>query len=385
MTVQKAILISSFVPSNNASPVAVNYKMMRLCCEVFERTDFLTANFPAQALANLPAGRFRLTNLVPDFSTNNALRAVWGYLRMQIAAIRHLRALRNEEPVVLFWLSGPMILPFLYCRLIGLYTVGFLYGNSRRKAERVTLANLLKAVLMEYIARHADAACVESPSVAKHWKLDYEREGLNTVHLYVEDAFFNAGLLYPERPPVIGICGRLVASKRILEAVRAFHSFRSYFPEYTLEIIGDGPLREECARLISFLGEQAHIKMLGWIDHEYLPNYYGRWRLFLNPTNYEGLPNALLEAMAAGVPPLASPVGGVSDIVREGETGWLLAENNSDAIGKRLVAVFSDISIMGHISEACKLEMTPYQYARTRDAFRYFIQALNNKGERTCL
>ena len=74
MTVQKAILISSFVPSNNASPVAVNYKMMRLCCDVFEQTEFLTANFPAQALADLPSHRFRLTNLVPEFTTDSSLR-----------------------------------------------------------------------------------------------------------------------------------------------------------------------------------------------------------------------------------------------------------------------------------------------------------------------
>ncbi|WP_195259917.1 glycosyltransferase family 4 protein [Anaerotruncus colihominis] len=385
MTVQKAILISSFVPSNNASPVAVNYKMMRLCCDVFEQTEFLTANFPAQALADLPSHRFRLTNLVPEFTTDSSLRAVWGYLRMQSAAIRRIHALRNHAPVVLFWLSGPMILPFLYCRLAGLYTVGFLYGNSRRKAEHITLVNFLKAVLMEYMARHADAACVESPSVAHHWKIDYEREGLHTVHLYVEDAFFNAGLSYTERPPVIGICGRLAASKRILEAVQAFHQFRRSFPEYSLEIVGDGPLRKECAQLISLLGEQAHIKMLGWIDHKSLPDYYGRWRLFLSPTNYEGLPNALLEAMAAGVPPLVSPVGGVPDVVREGETGWLLSENSSAVIGKRLTALFSDISAMESISKACRFEMVQYQYARTRDAFRYFIRTLDNKGERARL
>ena len=77
-----------------------------------------------------------------------------------------------------------------------LYSWVPLYGNSRRKAEHITLVNFLKAVLMEYMARHADAACVESPSVAHHWKIDYEREGLHTVHLYVEDAFFNAGLSY---------------------------------------------------------------------------------------------------------------------------------------------------------------------------------------------
>lgn len=80
------------------------------------------------------------------------------------------------------------------------------------------------------------------------------------------------------------------------------------------------------------LGEDDRIRLLGWVDNREMASCYSRWRLLLFPTNYEGLPNSVIESLWCGTPVLASPVGGIPDVVEEGQTGWFLPDTTAVAI-----------------------------------------------------
>jgi len=300
MIERKVILLSSFVPANNYSPVSVNSKMARLCSETFSHTELITANFPFEAIRDLPVDKFTLTNAIADFSSDSPSGRLLQYVKLQLRMIQRLKERKREknETAVLFWLSGPLLLPFIYCKLTKWYTVGFLYGNSRKKADKLTVFNWLKAMIMLIIAKRSTLMCIESPSVAKHWDIPYNPSKMQIVHLYVDTEKFYPIGEFDDRPNIIGMCGRLDNSKRILESIKAFYQLKDKFPEYKMEIAGSGPLQNECKKLITQLGEENRIKLLGWIDNDKLPDVLRRWRLMLATTNYEGDPNALLEYMA---------------------------------------------------------------------------------------
>lgn len=97
-----------------------------------------------------------------------------------------------------------------------------------------------------------------------------------------------------------------------------------------LKIAGDGPLRVELAGEAERLGLGGRVEWLGYRDD--VPELVATFDLFVHPALFDALPTAILEAMAAGVPVVASATGGIPEIVVEGETGLLVAPGDEEAL-----------------------------------------------------
>ncbi len=120
-----------------------------------------------------------------------------------------------------------------------------------------------------------------------------------------------------------GICnlGRVASQKGVRELLEAFAPIAASHPKAWLLFVGDGPARselEERCRALN-LGERVHFA--GGCPHEHVPRWLAAADVFVFPSYKEGLPNVLLEAMACGVPIIATDVGGVPEAV--GEDGAL--------------------------------------------------------------
>lgn len=94
-------------------------------------------------------------------------------------------------------------------------------------------------------------------------------------------------------------------------------------PPFFINMVGDGPQRGELMHLVDTLGISEHIRWHGWVDSKALRNIYNMTDCFIMPSLYEGMSNAILEAMACGLPIIASRVGGNIDLVEDGQTGYL--------------------------------------------------------------
>ena len=70
-----------------------------------------------------------------------------------------------------------------------------------------------------------------------------------------------------------------------------------------------------------------NVTLVGWISHDELPSYLNMLKLLVVPSYTEGLPNIVIEAMSCGTPVLATPVGGVPDLIEDGITGFILEDN----------------------------------------------------------
>ncbi len=130
--------------------------------------------------------------------------------------------------------------------------------------------------------------------------------------------------------PLIGIVGRLVAIKNhrlFLEAARSMVD--SGNPAH-FAIVGDGELRDSLQALAGEMGIASRVHFLGW-KQDMLPVYAALDLLALTSEN-EGTPVAVIEAMAAGVPVVATAVGGVPDVIRHGETGRLVPPGDAPAL-----------------------------------------------------
>jgi glycosyltransferase involved in cell wall biosynthesis len=128
--------------------------------------------------------------------------------------------------------------------------------------------------------------------------------------------------------PIIGCVGRFSPEKGVDRAIRALAKVRQCLcPTAQLHLVGDGPQRAHIQQLIRDLNLTDHVKLWGW--QTAAKRFYETMDLLLLPSYTEGLPNAVLEAMALGVPVAATDVGGVRDLLDDGHAGVILSQRDS--------------------------------------------------------
>jgi glycosyltransferase involved in cell wall biosynthesis len=128
----------------------------------------------------------------------------------------------------------------------------------------------------------------------------------------------------------LGIAGRLNSEKGHDLLLRSFKRLRHKFPNISLKIAGDGPLREELEQLTQELDLAEHVFFLGYQKDmvEFLRNI----DMFVLSSHYEGFGLVLVEAMAAGLPVVATNVGGVGEVVVDGKTGVVVPSGQEDEL-----------------------------------------------------
>ena len=143
------------------------------------------------------------------------------------------------------------------------------------------------------------------------------------------------------RPLVIGALGRMVAVKNQRVLVEAFALLRqSGHDAVELLLVGDGDCRAALQQQVKDLGLTDAVTFHGWQPD--LRVVYAAIEVLSIPSLNEGMPIAALESMAAGVPVVASAVGGLKDLIRHGDTGWLVPANDVNALADTLAQVLSD-------------------------------------------
>jgi teichuronic acid biosynthesis glycosyltransferase TuaC len=112
-------------------------------------------------------------------------------------------------------------------------------------------------------------------------------------------------------------------------------------PDANLLIIGAGPDLEKLSRLVQQLGLNNRVRLVGPIQHEQLPEYYGAADLLVLASDREGWANVLLESMACGTPVVATRIWGTPEVVSHPSAGILISERTPDAIAKGVRGLIS--------------------------------------------
>lgn len=159
------------------------------------------------------------------------------------------------------------------------------------------------------------------------------------------------------RPTIIGTGCRFVPMKDVPTLVRAFGLLHAEFPRASLEIAGDGPQRENILELVDQLELRDCVGFLGWAAE--FPATLAKWDIFVIPSREEAFGVAAIEAMAAGLPVVASNVGGLPEIVQDGETGWLVPPGDPQELAGQLRR------LLLHPEERWRMGSQGHVYART--------------------
>jgi glycosyltransferase involved in cell wall biosynthesis len=146
-----------------------------------------------------------------------------------------------------------------------------------------------------------------------------------------------------DSPFRIVFTGRLQAQKNVALLLDEFAALRASAPvPVELHVIGDGPLRANLQRHADEIGLNGSVKWHGWTRREELREIYQRSHCFVNPSFYEGMPNAVLEAMACGLPIVASDVAGNDAVVVPNVTGVLFPLEKVSALRDALTPLITD-------------------------------------------
>lgn len=179
-----------------------------------------------------------------------------------------------------------------------------------------------------------------------------------------------AGLLreleLPDGAFVVGIVARLGEEKDHATLLRAVARLRSSRPEPPLRllVVGDGPLRSGLEALARDLGIADVVQFPG--SRPDVPDLLRAMDVFVLPSLSEGFPNALLEAMATGLPVVASAVGGSREMVADGETGFLVPPQDPERLAERLALLWDDPHLRSETGRAARSFVADgFSYGRT--------------------
>jgi glycosyltransferase involved in cell wall biosynthesis len=152
---------------------------------------------------------------------------------------------------------------------------------------------------------------------------------------------------------VIGFIGRFVPIKDLPTLMRAFAILATAVPNTVLLLAGDGPVRSELTELCQRLGVERRTRFLGWSTD--LTTLFATLDICVLSSLNEGTPIAVIEAMAAATPVVATDVGGVADVIEHGVTGLLVPPRNPEALAHSLETLARDPSARQRMGQVARL------------------------------
>ncbi len=161
----------------------------------------------------------------------------------------------------------------------------------------------------------------------------------------------------------VGWIGRMTGVKRTEDVLLACRRLRESGVDALLCLVGDGPERDAIERRASELGVIRHCLFLGY--QEDVGRFYAAFDALVLPSTSEGTPVSAIEALAAGRPVVATAVGGVPDVVREGKDGFLVAPGAVDELAERLSRLAADPELRARMGAAGRARVIP-RYAVDR-------------------
>jgi glycosyltransferase involved in cell wall biosynthesis len=250
------------------------------------------------------------------------------------AIVEHVRAVRALRPDVL-QANLPMTYAGQYGILAGLVVPGVrvVVVEQSPIASSSRFQRFHKRLASRRLAAHVSVGERSARMVER--AVGLPRDSVRTIYNGVPDE------APPPRSravdgPVVGALGRLSHEKGFDVLIRALAAV----DDVTAVVVGDGALRAQLQELATELGVDARLEITGWSDEA--RSYLSTFDIFCLPSRFEGFPLAVVEAMFARLPVVASDVGSVSEAVIDAETGLLVPPDDPQALAAALRKLLGD-------------------------------------------
>jgi L-malate glycosyltransferase len=144
---------------------------------------------------------------------------------------------------------------------------------------------------------------------------------------------------------------RVTSRKGIKYLIEAVRKLSSRYPQICVTIIGEGSEKESLESLAEKMEISDKINFLGRIEYKKIASYYQEASVFVLPSLNEGMSNAMLEALASGLPILATDTGGTKELVKDGENGFIIKTKDSDDIADKIEILIKDKKLCQKMGE----------------------------------
>ncbi|AUX21509.1 uncharacterized protein SOCEGT47_019950 [Sorangium cellulosum] len=159
--------------------------------------------------------------------------------------------------------------------------------------------------------------------------------------------------------------GWLFRPKGAFDALDAFEKVVRRVPDATLTFVGGGRDEQELRAAAAQKGLAASVRFTGWVSKAEVFDHLLQADVFFLPSHMEGLPNAMIEAMSAALPVVATRVGAIPDVVTPGRTGFLTAVGDTDAMADALSTLLDDPALARAMGDACRAHVEQHHAIET--------------------
>jgi glycosyltransferase involved in cell wall biosynthesis len=180
--------------------------------------------------------------------------------------------------------------------------------------------------------------------------------------------------------PTVITTSRLVRKNGVDTLIRAIGEIVDRAPEIKCLVLGNGQLRPELETLTSDLGLDGQIEFLGDVAHAEVPAHLWASDIFVRPSRSEGMGNSFVEALAAGLPIIGTPVGGIPDIIRDGETGLFVRVDDPEDLAEKIELLLKDEGLSSRIVRNGKAMVESiFNWDKIAEDYRVVFRSLTRK------
>ena len=264
-------------------------------------------------------------------------------MHLQVHGIFVNRLLKSLEPNFdIIHLHNPNI-PVIHTSLPTMVTE---HGTAKSHIEHFDLLDFHSLILKMFsklyvsidrkVINNADRVTAVSNSCAKELQTFYDINNVEVINNGVNTNFFTIAEGNNDAKPYVLYTGALISRKGVPDLIKSAKYVCQENPSIKFIITGKGPLEKYLKKLVHNLSLNENFSFVGYVSRSELLRYYQNAAVYVLPSYYEGLPTTLLEAMACGVPTVATTVDGNSEVVVDRKTGFLCPPKNHRELARAI-------------------------------------------------
>ena len=218
---------------------------------------------------------------------------------------------------------------------------------DRNDPNQIPRQSILR-IMRNFLYRFSDLIIAQTKANGQYFRRRLSTP-VEVIYNPLELGGRNGQALQTEKKDLIVSVGRLASEKNHKMLIKAFQKIHSAFSTYCLVIYGEGPLRAETEKMIAELKLSDCVQMPG-----NCPDIYDKImpaKLFILSSDFEGMSNALVEAMGLGLPVISTKVSGATDLIRNGYNGELIDIGDADILAERIRVILSSADLQKKYGE----------------------------------
>lgn len=281
-----------------------------------------------------------------------------------------LNTLNSIKPDIIFEM---LYYPIPYLVLYRIKNKNTLIIGSERNNPKKRNKKIIEKILSKFAPNFCDGYIFQTIKVKEMFSKEIQNKSI-VIPNAVSNPYINECYNKVEKEKVISNVGRLNYQKGQDILIKAFKIVNQKFPEYKLIIYGEGIERAALEKLIEELNLKDRVILAG--KKENVIKEITRSEIFVFSSRYEGMPNALLEAMACGLPCISTDcVAGPSEIIKDNENGILVEIDNIEQIAEKIIYLIENKSIAEKIGLEAKKVLKEYSKDKIFNMYyNYFVE-----------